>query len=128
MEQAKSIAIVGASADRRKYGNKAVRAFAKGGWTVYPIHPTAQEIEGARCYASVAQIPGPVDRISMYVPPAVGRKLLPEIAAKKPAEFFLNPGSDDDALVDEAKALGLTPIRACSIVNIGLRPDQFPDE
>ncbi len=123
----KTIAIVGASTDRRKYGNKAVRAFKQGGWSVCPVHPTAPEIEGLRCYARIEDVPEPIDRISMYVPPSVGKSLLAAIAAKSPAEFFLNPGSEDEEIVRQATALGLNPVQACSIVNIGLRPSMFPD-
>lgn len=123
-----SIAIVGASTDRKKYGNKAVRAFKQGGWTVFPVNPGAAEVEELPAFRSVAEIPGPVDRVSMYVPPQVGLTMLPDIAAKNPAEFFLNPGSESPELVEEARALGLNPLLACSIVNIGLRPEQFPDE
>jgi len=123
----KSIAIVGASTDRSKYGNKAVRAFKQGGWTVYPVNPSAKEVEGLASYASIADIPGPIDRISMYVPPSVGKKMLPAIAGKGPQEFFLNPGSEDEEIIQQAKSLGLEPIQVCSIVNIGLRPDMFPD-
>jgi len=123
-----TIAIVGASADRSKYGNKAVRAFKQGGWTVYPVNPKLEQVEGLRCYASIADLPGPVDRVSMYVPPRVGKTMLADVAAKAPAEFFLNPGSEDEEMVDAARALGLEPVQACSIVNIGLRPDMFPDD
>jgi len=123
-----SIIIVGASKDRSKYGNKAVRAFAQGGWTVYPVNRTEEEIEGFQAYKQIADVPDPVDRISLYVPPAIGLKLLDEIAAKNPAEFFLNPGSESPALVAAAEERGLHPIQACSIVNIGLRPDMFGDE
>ena len=124
---ARTIAVVGASTDRRKYGNKAVRAFKQGGWTVYPVNPTAKEIEGIPAYASVTDVPEPIDRISMYVPAKIGVTMLEEIAAKKPKEFFLNPGSEDPEIVERAKSLGLNPIQACSIVNIGLRPEMFPD-
>jgi len=124
----KTIAIVGASTDRKKYGNKAVRAFKQGGWTVYPVNPKAEEIEGGQCYASIVDVPTPLDRVSMYVPPTVGKTMLKDIAAKQPTEFFLNPGSEDEALLREAKALGLQPIVACSVVNIGLRPEMFSDE
>lgn len=123
----KTIAIVGASKDRKKYGNKSVRAFAQGGWTVYPVNAKESVIEGHKAYASIADVPEPLDRISMYVPPAIGLQMLPDIAKKKHDEFFLNPGSEDAALVAESERLGLKPIQACSIVNIGLRPDQFPD-
>ncbi|HOQ89877.1 MAG TPA: CoA-binding protein, partial [Candidatus Hydrogenedentes bacterium] len=57
-----SIAIVGASPDRKKYGNKAVRAFLQGGWTVYPVHPSAREIEGIPAYPDLKSLPGPVNR------------------------------------------------------------------
>ncbi len=122
-----SIAIVGASADRRKYGNKAVRAFLLGGWTVYPVNPGAAEIEGLAACARIEDVPDPIDRVSMYVPARLGLTMLPAIAAKTPREFFLNPGSESPELVAAARALGLEPIQACSIVNIGLRPDMFPD-
>jgi uncharacterized protein len=128
MIMGKTIAIVGASADRAKYGNKAVRAHIQGGWTVYPVNPRVEEVEGLQTYASVADVPGPIDRISMYVPPDIGRKMLTAVAEKSPKEFYLNPGSESAELVRDAEALGLYPIQACSIVNIGLRPDMFPDK
>ena len=125
---AKTIAIIGASTDRRKYGNKAVRAFRDGGWTVYPVNPKVDEVEGIKCYRSIADVPGTIGRVSLYVPPVVGKTMLEAIAAKKPAEVFLNPGSEDDELLAAARKLGLNTIQACSIVNIGLRPDMYPDE
>lgn len=121
------IAIVGASADRTKYGNKAVRAFRQGGWTVYPVNPKLETVEGIKCYKSLSAVPEPIDRVSLYVPPNVGLSMIDEIAAKSPKELFLNPGSESESLVDAAKERGLNPIQACSIVNIGLRPDMFPD-
>lgn len=124
----KTIAIVGASADRKKYGNKAVRAFLDGGWTVYPVNDKAGEIEGLKAYATIDDVPAPIDRVSMYVPPKVGITMLEAIAKKKPAELFLNPGSESGDIVEKAEALGLNAINACSIVNIGLRPDMYPDE
>lgn len=124
----KTIAIIGASTDRRKYGNKAVRAFRDGGWTVYPVNAKAPEIEGLKAYASITEVPGPIDRVSMYVPPAVGATMLEAIAARRPDELYFNPGSEDAAVLAKAIALGLHPINACSIVNIGRRPDMYPDE
>jgi predicted CoA-binding protein len=124
----KSIVIVGASSDRKKYGNKAVRAFKDGGWTVYPVNPKLEEVEGVKCYASIEEVPEPVDRVSMYVPAKLGKPMLDAIAAKNPDEFFLNPGSEDDELIQRARELGLNPVQACSIVNIGLRPDMYSDE
>lgn len=122
---AKVVAVVGASADRRKFGNKAVRAFARQGYDVKPIHPVADRIEGLAAYPSVAAVPGPVEMVTMYVPPEVGIGLLPEIAAKGPAELWVNPGAESPEFLARAEALGLRPIVACSILGIGESPTQF---
>jgi predicted CoA-binding protein len=117
-----SVAVIGASNARHKFGNKAVRAYLRQGWTVYPVNPTETTVEGLRVYATLGDVPGPVDRVSMYVPASVGVTLLDAIKAKGKPELFLNPGSESDELVERATALGLDPIQACSIVDIGERP------
>jgi len=128
MTRGKTIAIVGASADRAKYGDRAVRAFIQGGWTVYPVNPSVEEVEGLQSYVSVADVPRPIDRISMYAPPNIGRKMVAVVAEKSPKEFYLNSGSESVELVRDTEAVRLHPIQACNIVNIGLRPDMFPDK
>ena len=119
---ARSVAIVGASSAPHKFGNKAVRAYLRQGWTVYPVNPTERTIEGLPVYPSVADLPVGVERFSMYVPPAVGVTLLDAIKSKQPKELYINPGAESDELMSRAEALGLEPILACSIVEIGERP------
>ena len=82
---ARIVAVVGASRDRRKFGNKAVRAFAAAGDTVVPIHPTAAEIEGLRAYRSVVDVPGPIDMATVYLPPDVAVTVLPGASAVETA-------------------------------------------
>jgi uncharacterized protein len=118
----KVVAIVGASSDRAKFGNKAVRAFAQQGHTVIPIHPRETEIEGLKVYKSVLDVPGPIDVVSLYVAPALGEKVIEEVAQKGIPEVWLNPGAESPELVAKARALGLTPIVACSIVGAGVNP------
>ena len=120
-----TVAILGASEDRQKFGNKSVRAHLKQGYDVYPINPRASEIEGLKSYARLADVPVALDRVSVYLPPAVGLKVLDEIASKGCRELWLNPGSDAPEVVEKARALGLEPIVACSIVDLGVSPAQF---
>lgn len=122
----KTVAILGASSDRGKYGNKSVRAHERQGWEVYPVNPRADTVEGIKCYPSLETVPVKLDRVSVYLPPEIGITLLDDIKAKNPAELFLNPGSESEELVSKAKEMGLKPILACSIVEIGLSPSQFP--
>ena len=117
-----SVAIVGASSNPSKFGNKAVRAYVRQGWTVFPVNPGESRVEGLAAYPDVEAIPEKLDRVSLYVPATVGERLLPGIARKAPAELWVNPGAESDALLAEAERLGLSVIQACSIVDIGERP------
>ncbi len=119
---AKVVAVIGASNDRRKFGNRAVRAFQQQGYTVVPINPHEAEVEGLRAYASVLDVPGPVDMASLYVPPEIGERVIEEIARKGIAEVWVNPGAESDVLIARARALEIQPIVACSIVAIGQNP------
>lgn len=121
-----TVVVLGASNDRNKYGNKAVRAYIKQGWTVYPVNPNETQIEGLKCYKSVFDVPRPVDRVTVYLPPKVGMAVLDDLAGLKATEVFFNPGSDAPEVVKKASALGLNPIVACSIIDIGASPSQFP--
>ena len=122
----KVVAVIGASSDRGEYSNKAVRAYVEQGWDVYPVNPKGGEIEGRKVYATIEEIPVTIDRVTLYLPPALGVKALSSIAAADPKEFFVNPGAESEELVAEAEALGLDPILACSIVDLGVSPAQFP--
>ena len=118
-----TVAILGASADRTKFGNKSVRAHLQQGYEVFPVNPKGGEIEGLKVSTSLPEIPGgKLKRISVYLPPAIGLKMLPEIAARGCEELWLNPGSDSPELISQAEALGLNVIVACSIVDLGVIP------
>ena len=118
----KIVAVIGASNDRRKFGNRAVRAFRQQGYTVVPINPHEADVEGLKAYASVLDVPGPIDMASVYVPPEVGEQVIEEIARKQISEVWLNPGAESDGLIARARALNIQPIVACSIVALGQDP------
>jgi predicted CoA-binding protein len=118
----KVVAVIGASSNRRKFGNRAVRAFQQQGYTVVPINPHEDEIEGLKAYRSVLDVPGTVDMASFYVHPEAAEQAMEEVARKGIAEVWLNPGAESDRLIAHAKALGIQPIVACSIIAIGENP------
>ena len=121
----KTVAVIGASSDRRKFGNRALRAFRQQGHTVIPINPNETEIEGVKAYRSVLDVPGPIDMATLYVPPPVGVQVIDEVARKGIPEVWLNPGADGEEVVARARALHLEPVVACSIVAIGQNPYEF---
>ena len=118
----KTVAIIGASSNRNKFGNRALRAFERQGFTVLAINPNEREVEGHRTYATVLDVPGPIDMATVYVPPGVGVMVMEQLAAKGVPEVWLNPGADGDEVLARARELGVKTIQACSILGIGESP------
>ena len=125
MSESKIVAVIGASSNRHKFGNKALRAFERRGYTVLAINPNEREVEGHRTFASVLDVPGPIDLATVYVPAGPGVEVMGKLAEKGVPEVWLNPGADDDAVVERARRLGLNIIRACSIIGIGESPARY---
>lgn len=123
-------AILGASADRSKFGNKAVRAFVRAGHEVFPVNPNEGEVEGLPTQATIGDAAltagGSLDVASIYLPPRVTLEIVPQIAAAAPREVWLNPGADDPAVVQALEAAGLRVRCLCSIIEVGFSPGQFP--
>ena len=118
----KTVAVIGASNNHAKFGNKAVRAFLQQGYTVFPVNLKELEIEGLRAYRNILDVPVRPRMISVYLPPPVLLKILPDIAAKGCDELWLNPGTESDQVLAEAHRFGLNVIQACSIVGVGMSP------
>jgi hypothetical protein len=121
----KTVAVVGASSNRAKFGNKALRAFQAQGYHVLPINPNEREVEGLKTYPSVLDVPGPIDMATVYVQPDVTLRLLGEFARKGIPEVWVNPGAEDDEVMADARRRKMHVIFACSIIAIGRSPSEF---
>lgn len=120
-----TIAILGASSDRAKFGNKALRAFRAQGFTVVPINPREADVEGEPAFKSVLEYPGTIDEASVYLQPWIGEAAMDQLKAKGVPVVWLNPGADGNAVVARARALGLDTRVACSIIGIGDSPGRY---
>jgi len=118
-----SFAVVGASADREKYGNKVLRAYLQAGRRAFPVHPTAAEIEGQKVYPDIASLPEPVHGISIVTPPAVTEKIVAQAAAAGIRYLWMQPGAESPAAIRRAEELGITLIHSgpCALVEQGFR-------
>lgn len=112
----KTVAVLGASTNPEKYGNRAVREFAAKGYEVYPVNPRAEQVEGLDCHPDIAAVPGAADVVSAYLPPALLLKVLPDVAKAGCGELWLNPGTDTPEVIAAAEELGLNPVVGCSLV------------
>ncbi len=121
----KSIAIIGASSNPSKYGNKAVKAWKEQGYKVFPVNPKEDTIESLPCYKDILDIPEPVSVASLYLPPKRTLEALDSIAQKGVEEVYLNPGTESEEVVKKAEELGLNIIQACSILAVGKNPNAY---
>jgi predicted CoA-binding protein len=118
-----SFAVVGASTDRSKYGNKVLRCYQQHGRKVYPVNPRAPEVEGLRAYPSLAALPAPVPAISVITPPAATEQVVREAHAAGVKHVWMQPGAESDEAVRTAEALGMNVIAGgpCLLVVMGFK-------
>lgn len=119
------VAVVGASSNRAKFGNKALRCYAAAGHQVYAINPNESLVEGQNTYRKVSEVPEQVDRVLLYVPPQVGVQVLEDLAQCGVAEVYVNPGAGSPELMARGSELGLNLVQACAIVDIGDSPARY---
>lgn len=107
---ASTFAVAGASQDRSKYGNKVFRAIIASGRTVYPINPTAPEVEGHPTFATILDLPVVPVSLSIVTPPQVTRKVIQQAIAAGVKNVWMQPGAEDDQACQAAREAGLNVI------------------
>ncbi|MBK8789276.1 MAG: CoA-binding protein [Geothrix sp.] len=114
-------AVVGASVDRSKYGNKVLRCYQQHGREVYPINARAEEVEGLKAYPSLAALPVPVKAISVITPPAITEQVVRDAAAAGVTHIWMQPGAESDEAIRLAEAAGMAVIAGgpCLLVVLG---------
>ncbi len=119
----KRFAVVGASSDRAKYGNKVLRAYLQHGRDATPVHPKEPEVEGRKAYRSLAEIPQRPDAVSIITPPKVTEAVVEEAARLGIRRVWMQPGAESPAAIERAKALGMDVIAGgpCVLVALGFR-------
>lgn len=107
---ASAYAVVGVSADRKKFGNSVFRTMKQKGFTVYPVHPSLESVEGEKCFATVSALPAEVTSIVTVVPPAVTTRVVEEAMTKGVRHIWMQPGSNSTAAADAARTAGATVV------------------
>ncbi|MBN1647723.1 MAG: CoA-binding protein [Spirochaetales bacterium] len=111
-----TVVVIGASKKEDRYSNKAVRKLLAAGHTVIPVNPVEDTICDLPVAHSAADITSSVDTVTMYVNPAVGKKMEQEIIGLHPKRVIFNPGAESDFLVDRLSAQGIQCLNACTLV------------
>ncbi len=112
----KNVAILGATDDPVKYANRALKMLVAHGYNPIPVNPTKDLIDGLKCYPTLGDIPEPIDTVTIYVRPSVSAQLLDDILAVKPRRVIMNPGTENEEVVAACEGIGITVVRACTLV------------
>lgn len=116
-------AVVGASTDRGKYGNKVLRCYQQHGREVYPINPKVDAVEGLRAYPSLESLPVKVAAISVITPPAVTARVVQEAIRAGVKRIWMQPGAEEPGAIRAAEEAGIEVIAGgpCLLVVMGYR-------
>lgn len=94
-----AFAVIGASSNRAKYGNKVLRCYLQHGKTVYPVNPHESIIEGLPVIQSINELPVSVRSISIITPPSVTETIVTEAVKKGIKNIWMQPGAESDLAV-----------------------------
>lgn len=114
-------AVVGASQDRNKYGNKVLRCYLQNNLAVVPVNPTASEVEGLAAYPSLTSVPGPIDAVSIITPPKVTEQVVNEALARGIKNIWMQPGAESSPAIQAAEAAGANVIAGGPCLLVALR-------
>jgi len=116
--RSKVIAVAGASRDERKYGYRVYRRLnGSGRYTVYPVNPRTDEIDGDRCYPTLAALPERPDAVIFITPPPRTAALMREALGLGVRIFWMQPGADGPEAVRMAEEAGAHLVRGrCVLV------------
>ena len=114
-------AVVGASTNRDKYGNKVLRCYQQNNRPVIPVHPKEKQIEGIDCVASIVDLPAEVESLSVITPPKITEKIVEQAAAKGIKNIWMQPGAESPAAVQYCKEQGINIIADGSCLLVVLR-------
>jgi predicted CoA-binding protein len=114
-------AVVGASTDRSKYGNKVLRAYLQNQRDAVPVNPSAEEVEGIRAYHDLASVPDGIDAVSIITPPAVTEKVVAQALERGIKHIWMQPGAESPAAIAAAEKSGANVISGGPCVLVALR-------
>lgn len=106
----KKLAIVGVSRNGQKFGNMAFRELTAKGYTLYPIHPEAETLEGARAYKDFASLPEKVGGALVVVKPEQTEQVVREAAAAGITRLWLQQGAESEAALKFCKENGVAAV------------------
>jgi predicted CoA-binding protein len=118
-----SFGVVGASNDRKKYGNIIFRKYKEKGLTAYAVNPHESRVEDSAAFKNVKDLPADTKSLSIVTPPEVTEKIVRDAVQKGIKTVWMQPGAESDEAVAYAEAHGVHVIAdgSCVLLKLGER-------
>ncbi len=116
----KRIALLGATNKPDNWGYTIFRALKRLGYDVLPVHPTLADIDGAKVYRSLRDVPAPVDGVNLVVPPSATEGAVRDCRELGIRRVWMQPGAESEDAIEAADAAGLECIHhKCILTETG---------
>jgi len=107
LRSARTIAVVGLSANPRRPSHGVARYLQRAGYRIIPVNPNVSEVLGERAYATLSELPGPVDVVEVFRRSEYAGAIVDEAIAIGAGAVWLQDGVVDEAAAERARAAGL---------------------
>jgi len=116
-------AVVGASDDRSKYGNKVLRAYLQHKMWVIPVNPKQDMIEGLKVIHHIKDLPKDITSISIITPSHITETIVIEAYHRGINHIWIQPGAESPQAIEKCKELGINVIAGgpCILVHLGFK-------
>jgi predicted CoA-binding protein len=114
--RAETVVVLGASPKRERHSYRAMAMLREYGHRPVPVNPTSTEVLGEKCYPSIADIPGPIDTVTVYLRKTRSDPLRRDILQAEPPRIIFNPGAENHELATQARERGIEVIEGCTLV------------
>jgi predicted CoA-binding protein len=121
LESVRTIAVVGASSRRERPSHRVMAYLQRRGYRTIPVNPNAAggTINGERCYASLAEVPEPVDMVDVFRRPEFTGGVVDEAITVGAKVVWMQLGVRDDAVAARAEDAGLEVVmNRCPAIEI----------
>jgi predicted CoA-binding protein len=107
LRSARTIAVVGLSTDPRRPSYGVARYLQRAGYRIIPVNPNVSEVLGERAYATLSELPEPVDVVEVFRRSEFAGAVVDEAIAIGAGAVWLQDGVVDEAAAERARAAGL---------------------
>jgi uncharacterized protein len=128
LESVRTIAVVGASPRRERPSHRVMAYLQRRGYRAIPVNPNAAggTINGEKCYASLAEVPEPIDMVDVFRRTEAAGGVVDQAVAIGARVVWMQRGVRDDDAAGRAEAAGVRVVMnrcpAIEIPRLGLPP------